>query len=163
VAAASGYYFGSLYFHRPPGVVLLLQMVLIAGFTQWLIYYMDYLTLVLNDGRLVSDLVTFSDYLQVRLTKTHYAVGRVQTKNPEVGDLGYWIALVQFIGFLVGGLACFAFLTNRATCPACKKYYRPLSSVEKQFADRELFVSYYDDLFKLPVDAPLFAEAIRAF
>jgi hypothetical protein len=162
MGAASGYYFGSLYFHRPPGAVLLLQMVLIAGFTQWLIYYMDYLTLVLNDGRLASDLVSFSDYMNVRLTKAHYTVGRGQTKTGEVGDAGYWIALVQFIGFLVGGFACFGFLSDRPTCPACKKYYRPLSSIKKQFAERELFISYYDDVFKVPVDTPLFAEAIRA-
>jgi hypothetical protein len=161
-AAASGYYFGSLYFHTRPGVVLLLQMVLIAGFTQWLIYYMGYLTLVLNDGRLVSDVIYFSDYLEVLLTKAQYRVGRAQTKTGELGEAGYWIAVLQFVGFLIGGLACFGFLRDRPTCPTCRKYYRPLSSIEKQFSDRELFVSYYEDLFRIPVDAPLFAEAIRA-
>jgi hypothetical protein len=32
-------FFGSLYFHTRPSVVLLLQMILIAGFTQCLIHY----------------------------------------------------------------------------------------------------------------------------
>src|SRR5437762_3667685 len=54
-AAASGYYFGSLYFHKRPDLLLLLQMVVIAGMTQLLIYYLGYKTLVLEDGRRVSD------------------------------------------------------------------------------------------------------------
>src|SRR5688572_481945 len=47
-AAASGYYFGSLYFHKRAGLPLLLQMVVIAGLTQLLIYYMQYSTFVLD-------------------------------------------------------------------------------------------------------------------
>jgi hypothetical protein len=50
MAAASGYYFGSLYFHYRPNILLLLQMVIIAGVTQILIYYLEYSTLVLDNG-----------------------------------------------------------------------------------------------------------------
>src|SRR4051794_28901794 len=46
-AAASGYYFGSLYFHKRPTAVLLVQMVAIAGLTQLLTYWLGYATMVL--------------------------------------------------------------------------------------------------------------------
>ncbi len=36
--ASSGYYFGSLYFHQRPTIILLIQMVIIAAFTNLLIY-----------------------------------------------------------------------------------------------------------------------------
>lgn len=160
-AAASGYYFGSLYFHRRPGFLLFVQMVLIAAFTQWLIYYMGYVTLVLDDGRRLSDYMSFSDYLDFRLTKAQYKVGRAQRPTGEMGETGYWIAGVQLIGFLIGGFATFVLLWERPLCRKCKRYYRPLSSVEKIFASRGEFSNYYDGLFQIPVDAPQFAEAIR--
>ena len=162
MAAASGYYFGSLYFHTRPGVLLVMQMVVIAGFTQWLIYYMGYLTLILDDGRRVSDYIDFSQYLDFILTKAQYRVGRAQTKTPEMGEAGYWIALLQFGGFLVGGLCTFVFLKDKPVCPGCQKYFRPLASTVKQFSNREDFITYYDGIYKIPVDTPLFEDAIRA-
>ncbi len=163
MAAASGYYFGSLYFHTRPSVLLFLQMVVIAGFTQWLIYFMEYSTLILDDGRQVSDLISFSNYLDFMLTKAQYRVGRGgQTKTPEMGEAGYWIALLQFGGFLVGGLCTFLFLKDKPVCPNCKKYFRPLASLTKQFSEKEKFITYYDGLFRIPVDTPLFASAIGA-
>jgi hypothetical protein len=159
--AASGYYFGTLYFHTRPGILLFLQMVLIAGFTQWLIYYGEYLTLVLDDGRRISDFVPFADYLEIRLTKTEYRVGRGSSSSGPVGELGYWIALLQFVGFLLGGVVCFLILRQKPVCAACQKYYRPLGSVDKKFSEQDQFVAYYDTIFSAPVDSEDFAKAIQ--
>jgi hypothetical protein len=104
-AAASGYYFGSLYFHRRPNWLLLIQMILIAGATQLLIYYLQYTTLVLDDGTKASDLVSFARYLDISLTSAHYRIGRgAQVDTGAVGDFGYWLAVIQCVGFLAGGL-----------------------------------------------------------
>jgi hypothetical protein len=161
MVAASGYYFGSLYFHTRPGALLVMQMVVIACLTQWLIYYMEYLTLILDDGRRVSDYIDFGHYLDFILTKAQYRVGRAQTKTPEMGEAGYWIALLQLGGFLVGGLCTFLFLQDKPVCPTCKKYFRPLASTAKQFSNQEDFATYYDGIYRIPLDTPLFEDAIR--
>jgi len=159
--AASGYYFGTLYFHTRPGILLFVQMVLIAGFTQWLIYYAEYLTLILDDGRRVSDFVSFANYLDVRLTQAEYRIGRGSSSSGPIGQLGYWVALLQFVGFLLGGVVCFIILRQKPVCDTCQKYYRPLGSVDKKFSEQDQFIAHYDTMFSSPVDSEDFAKAIR--
>jgi hypothetical protein len=89
-AAASGYYFGSLYFHKKASAALLIQMIVIAGLTRLLIYWLGYVTMVLDDGRKVADFVPFDQYLDILLTKAHYRIGRAATDTGEVGTFGYW-------------------------------------------------------------------------
>jgi hypothetical protein len=160
-AAASGYYFGSLYFHTRPNRLLLLQMVIVAGLTQLLIYYIQYATLILDDGRSVSDLIPFAQYLDVVLTKAHYRVGRGAHDAGEVGQLGYWLAAIQFVGFLVGGLSVFAFLSDHPVCAHCKKYLRVLAESNKLFGSSDALAIYHDTLFQLAVDSPQFAKLAR--
>ena len=161
-AAASGYYFGSLYFHKKAGVILLLQMVVIAGVTQLLIYYMEYSTFVLEDGRRVSDLLPFSRYIDISLTEAHYSVGRGMRDTGKVGSFGYALAIIQFIGFLIGGLGVFGFLMSKPVCQKCNMYFRPLSKRAKVFTDAESGAQYYDDLFKHPTDGPEFLAMISS-
>ena len=161
-AAASGYYFGSLYFHKRPDLLLLLQMVVIAGLTQLLIYYLGYKTFVLDDGRRVSDLIPFGQYLDITLTSAHYRIGRAMTDTGEVGSFGYWLAAFQFVGFLVGGLCVYGFLLEKPVCSTCNLYLRPLCKREKTFVDADSASShYYDVLLQHPVDSSEFASLIR--
>ena len=136
-AAASGYHFGSLYFHKRANVVLLIQMVAIAGLTQLLIYWLGYATMVLDDGRKVADFVPFGEYMDLVLTKAHYRIGRGQADTGEVGSMGYWIAVAQFVGFLFGGLAVFGVLKAKPVCAACNLYLRPMAKKQKVFTDAE--------------------------
>lgn len=161
-AAASGYYFGSLYFHKRAGLLLLLQMVVIAGLTQLLIYYMGYSTFVLDDGRRVSNFIPFGQYLDITLTSAHYRFGRAMTDTGEVGSFGYWLAAFQFVGFLVGGLGVYAYLLSKPVCQTCNVYLRPLSKRGKLFPDADSASPYYDMLFQHPVDTPEFAALIRS-
>ncbi len=161
-AAASGYYFGSLYFHKRPDLPLLVQMVVIAGVTQLLIYYLGYTTFVLDDGRRVSDLVPFGQYLDIMLTSAHYRIGRAMTDTGEVGSFGYWLAAFQFVGFLVGGVCVYGFLRAKPVCSTCNLYLRPLSKRQKTFSDADSASAYYDVLFQHPVDSSEFASLIRA-
>lgn len=162
LAAASGYYFGSLYFHKRPTRVLLLQMVAIAGLTQLLIYWLGYSTLVLDNGRKLADFIPFSQYMDVMLTKAHYRIGRAHADTGEVGSFGYWIAGLHFLGFLFGGLVVYVYLKTKPVCDACELYLRPLAKKQKVFADSDAASSYYDRLFTLPVDGPDFASMIRS-
>ena len=87
-AAASGYYVAAKYLHQRPTKVLLIQMVAVAAFTQFLIYWLEYVTLTI-DGRHVSDVVPFGQYLDIILTKAHYKMGRaMQIDTGEVGSFG---------------------------------------------------------------------------
>jgi len=160
-AAASGYYFASLWLHQRPTWLLLLQMVVVAGCTQLLIYYLGYLTLDLGNGQHAPDVVSFQRYLDVTLTTEHLRIGRAMTDTGEVGSFGYWLAIIQFIGFLLGGLILWAILRNRPSCRACDTYLRKLTSRTKTFANRADASNYYDQVFRHPVDSPEFAAFIR--
>lgn len=160
-AAASGYYFGSLYFHKRAAWPLLVQMVVIAGATQLLIYYMGYSTYVLDDGRRVADLIPFDRYLNISLTSAHYRFGRGATDADEVGSFGYMLGAFQFVGFLTGGLFLYLLLQAQPVCQTCNLYLRPLSKRQKTFLDAESASTYYDMLFQHPVDGPEFAALIR--
>jgi hypothetical protein len=160
-AAASGYYFGSLYFHRRPNWLLLIQMILIAGATQLLIYYLQYTTLLLDDGTKASDLVSFARYLDISLTSAHYRIGRgAQVDTGAVGDFGYWLAVIQFVGFLLGGLFIYVVLLSYPVCTRCQKYFRLLAKRSKHFETTDAFATYYDNIFRLPMDSNEFAAAI---
>lgn len=160
-AAASGYYFSSLYFHKKPTWFLVFQMVIIAGLTQFLIYYLEYATLVLDDGRKASDLVDFAAYLDISLTKAHYRIGRAAHDTGEVGEFGYTLAMIQFVGFLLGGAGVSVMLWTKDTCGRCSSYLRPLAQKTKEFSGTDSCLGYYDQLFLHDVDSPEFASMIQ--
>lgn len=160
-AAASGYYLGSRYFHKRASASLLLQMLLIAAFTQFLIYWTGYATMVLEDGRKVADLVPFGAYMELILTKSHYRIGRALSDVGEVGRLGYGIAALHFLGLLAGSLAVFLYLKEQPVCEACSRYLRSMANKTKRFADADSAGAYYDRLFAVPVDGPDFAALIQ--
>jgi hypothetical protein len=78
-------------------------MVVCAAVAMWLIYYLDYATMVLDDGRRVSSLVSFDKFFEIVTTKAHMRVGRAATDTGAVGDFGYVLAGVEFLGFLLEG------------------------------------------------------------
>jgi hypothetical protein len=149
-AAASGYYFGSLFFHTKPVWFLLVQMVIVAAVAQIAIYYAEYATMVLENGTKASSLISFPDYLDRYLTKMHMRVGRGAQDAGEVGSFGYWLAVIQFVGFLVGGVAVFIFLKGYPTCQACGRYLRTLFKHKQNFNAQEEFSLYYETVFQHP-------------
>ncbi len=158
--AASGFYFGSLYFHtRKADWPLLLQMVIIGGFTQLLIYYLQYSTLVLDNGVRASDIVPFTKFMDLALTKAHYHFGTM-TDTGDAGAFGYLMGAIQFLGFLFGGLVVFGFLLTRPVCDKCNTYLRLLGEREKLFLHLEEFGAYYDELALHPADSKEFANLL---
>lgn len=155
--AALGYYLAASYFHRPPTRSLLWQMVLIAAVAQVLIYWTEY--------RLTLDAVpalrgmSFWTYLDATFTTSRLVV-RAAIESPEMGGFGYVFALIQFAGFLVGGLFVFTQLEDQPGCAACGTYFRTLHVKRDAFPDDEAFGAYYDHEFDHPVDSPEFAAHV---
>lgn len=159
-AAASGYFFAAKYLHVMPSNRLLAQMAVVAAVTQLLIYWLEYETAVV-DGQNVSSLVPFWAYLNVILTKTHYMLGRAgQIDTGEVGSFGYFMALLQFLGFVAGGIFLYFKLLDEPACISCRRYLQTIAKKEDSFDDLDSFAAYYDAEFQHPVDSPEFAQHV---
>lgn len=133
---------------------------MIAALTQALIYYLEYRTRMV-EGAYVSDLLPFTDYLDVIMTKTHMRMGRGDgIDTGEVGTFGYWLAVFQFIGFMVGGACVYFLLKAQPTCEPCNRYLNTLVTKKDSFADIDDLAAYYDHEFEHPVDSPEFAQHV---
>jgi hypothetical protein len=125
---AGGAILAARYFQIKPTIIDAILMVVVAAATMILIYYLDYATLVLDDGRKASDLVDFANYVDLVLTKSHMRVGRGGHDTGEVGQMGYALAGVEFVGFLIGGAATFLFIKGLPLCADCGSYLRKLKT-----------------------------------
>lgn len=124
----SGAVLAARYFNIKPKWIDFVPLVITAAATMWLIYYLDYATFVLNDGRKVSDILDFESYVDLVLTKSHMRFGRAALDTGELGEAGYYFAAVQFVGFLVGGVATFGFIKAMPECADCTSFIRKLKS-----------------------------------
>lgn len=159
-AAASGYFFAAKYLHLPPSRFLLLQMVVVTALTQISIYWLEYKTLTVN-GMNVSHYVPFSEYLSITLTSAHLKIGRaLQSDGGEVGSFGYWLAVIDFVGFLAGGVSVYFKLKGERTCGDCQKYLQTLTTKKDSFADPDAFAAYYDNEFTHPVHSQEFSQHV---
>lgn len=158
--AASGYYLAAKFLHQRPTKALLIQMVVIAAFTQALIYWLEYQTASV-DGVSVANFVSFGQYLDIMMTKIHMRIGRgAGVDTGEVGSFGYWLALFDFIGFLIGGGFVYLLLKNAPSCEDCDKYLRSALKKKDSFSDIQEFVPYYDNVYVHPVDSPEFSTHV---
>ena len=121
---ASGAILAARYFNIQPTIIDAMLMVIIAAATMILIYYLEYTTLVLDDGRKASDLIDFTSFVDLVLTKSHMIVCGAQTMSPEVGQLGYAFALIEFLGFLAGGASTFFIIKRLPRCVDCGGYLK---------------------------------------
>lgn len=160
-AAASGYFFAAKFLHQKSTKWLLLQMVIIAAFTQGLIYWLEYQTLTIEGVR-IADAVSFTKYLDISLTSVHMKMGRAQIDTGEVGSFGYWLAVFDFVGFLIGGAFVYIVLKDEPTCEGCNKYLRSALKKKDSFEDLESFAPYFDNVYVNPVDTPEFANHVGA-
>lgn len=159
-AAASGYYLAARFLHQRPTKVLLVQMVLIAAFTQWLIYWLEYQSLAVEGVR-VAEIASFGQYLDATLTTAHMRVGRgAGVDTGEVGSVGYWLAGLDFIGFLLGGGFVYLVLATHPACGKCRKYLRTTVKKGDSFPSLDEFAGYYDNVYAHPVDSAEFAEHV---
>jgi hypothetical protein len=119
----------ALFFQARPTWLLLARMVLVAAAAQLAIYYGEYATLVLDNGTKASEIVSFREYLDLSLITAHLRLGRAAAIDTgEVGSFGYWLAAIQFLGFIVGGIGVYWLLVGEPICHACGRYLRVLLS-----------------------------------
>lgn len=159
-AAASGYYFGAKYLQQRPTRILLVQMVLIATFTQILIYWFEYKSLVI-DGAHVDQFIPFWRYVDVSLTSARLTVSHMPGfPSPEIGSLGYVLAVLDLIGFQVGGWYVYIMLGDQPTCGKCNKYFGSTLVKKHTFEDWDAFYPYYDAVYEHPIDTPEFSRHV---
>jgi hypothetical protein len=128
-AGASGAVLAGRYFNVVPTKVDFVLMVIFAAVTMYLVYYLDYITFVLDDGRQARDLIDFGGFVDLLLTKSHMRVGRGARDVGEIGQAGYWLAVVEFVGFLIGGAGTFATIRSMDRCRDCGSFTRRLKAM----------------------------------
>jgi hypothetical protein len=103
--AASGFALGARWLHCYPKKPFRILIVVCVAATWIGIYLAEYLTLSLDDGTRVSDLISFTTYLKLLFTKAdHDFISRHGSAHGiQFGTLGYVVAATQFLGFLLGG------------------------------------------------------------
>jgi hypothetical protein len=127
--AASGGAIAARLLQIRPGLFDSIVMVAIAAGTMVLIYYLDYATQTMSDGRSVSESMSFVAFVDYLLTHTHVRIGR--SGNLDTGELGQWgylLGLVQFAGFVGGGVVVLSLIGSFLRCGECDSYLRRVKS-----------------------------------
>ena len=144
MVAAGGYYLGSILFHHKPQKIILLNMLAVSLGTYILIQYLDYVFLVV-DGRPASEIVSFWKYWEI--ATSHQSVTIISRRAPamtaklpgiELGNWGYIYALLQSIGFALGGFATYVYLASKLYCNDCSRYYSVNGAVSRYTNNPEL-------------------------
>lgn len=103
-------------------------MFILAGATQWAIYFARWRIVTLPSGTdHASDYVGFGEFVQLMLTNAQYSISNHGSTVGEaftVGKWGYLIALVQFAGVSGAGAITYFALAAKPFCDHCEKYAR---------------------------------------
>ena len=155
--AATGYYFGSILFGHRPSSLILLNMVMASIGAFFLIHYLSFISLSI-DGTPISELVSFGTYLEVLYKKTsmtfHLRAAKIGSTG-ELGNIGYIVAIVQIIGFLLGGILLYFWLKSMAYCEKCSQYLTKKDKQERYYNNHEYFVEKIKHVAELYDDKKL--------
>lgn len=160
-AGASGYYAGSWLLDRRPSRLLLANVVAASVATFLLIHYLSYLSLQV-DGTSVSDVIPFTQYLDIaiRSTSMDFRVRTVEVgATGELGNLGYVVAVLQIIGFALGGFAVYAVLESQPYCERCSRYLTRKGRLMRYTGDADGLQGSVHKIFEL-VGGGAVADAI---
>jgi len=122
--AAGGWYLGSIVLNDRPTWFLLANMVLASVTTFFFIHWLSYAFMEV-DGKLISEYVSFSQYMDIVLTHqqmTFTVHGAKVGTTGELGSFGYVVALLQIVGFAFGAVAVFGYLMSLPYCQTYSKY-----------------------------------------
>lgn len=145
---ASGYYVGArLFGHKPSGLILV-NMVAVSIGTFFTIYYLSYVFIEVN-GRYIRDLIPFTAYMDFVLQhqSLEFGVrGHSVGSTGELGGWGYATAALQIIGFALGGVAIFGYLSSLPYCEQCKRYLSQKGKQIRYTSDSESLASLVENL-----------------
>jgi hypothetical protein len=112
--AASGIVVAARSYEIRPTRLDAFAMIVVAAFMMPLFYYVDDSILFLAHSRNAGNGIDIPTYLDAVLTKSRMHVCQAtRTDAGEVGQCGYALAVAEFLAFLLGGAAIFAFLAER--------------------------------------------------
>jgi len=135
--ASGGFYFGAKLLHQKPAGGVLINLVITSITAFLVIHYIPYFMLEIDNVR-IKDSVSFWQYLDWDIKHTSISFRRVDSAISELGSFwGYAFALLQLIGFSVGGLAVFGFLSQNPYCNKCNRYLKRISKKERYSDDGE--------------------------
>ncbi len=161
--AASGYFVVGVFFHKRPGGLFLVQMLVVAISTQILLYYAGYATLVFDNGAKAAQIMSFREYIDLYLSSAQYRIGRyLQHETPEVGSLGYWIAGLQFVAFLIAYFIIWGILKLQPVCSNCNLVLRRLAKREHSFADSIKALAFHHSLLYYGPESLSFESQIQS-
>jgi hypothetical protein len=149
---ATGYYAGAKLFDHKPGTLLLVNIVVASVATFFLIHYLEYATMEIN-GVALRERVPFLEYLDVMIRSTSMSVraGRSSsvTNTGELGGWGYIPAILQVLGFAIGGFCVYAWLAGEAYCDACARYLTGGAKQTRFTGDADGFTAFMGRLGSL--------------
>src|SRR5215510_4586274 len=94
--------------------------------TFFTIYWLSY-TFLEIDGKLVSEYVSFGQYMDILLTHQQMEImfhGVKTGATGELGGFGYVVAALQIVGFALGAAGVFGYLSSLPYCEKCSKYLK---------------------------------------
>ena len=139
MVAAAGYLIGARLAHHRPSVKLLGLIVTTSAAMFFLIQWMDY-TFMSVDGQPIQNGLSFGDFLGYTVAHTSLRFGmRGHFTGPgvEIGTAGYLFAGVQVIGFVIGGLAIYGFISAMTYCDECGLYLNSKGTQTRYFSTAE--------------------------
>jgi len=141
--ASSGYLLGAKAFGMRPTPRLLLSMVLISVGCYFLIHYLSYVTIEVqsqNGAHALREIMSFGDYLDLMIRNmTIGRPGHDPDPKSALGAFGYVFAVLQALGFCVGGLFLYFVLRNTAYCEDCQRYLVKQDRLDRYFAEQQDF------------------------
>jgi hypothetical protein len=139
MVAAVGYLIGARLANYRPSASVLSVIVTTSAAMFFLIQWMEY-SFMAVDGRSIQDSISFHDFLGYTVAHTSLRFGvRGHFTGPgiEIGTAGYLFAGVQVIGFVVGGLAVYGFISSMTYCDDCGLYLNTKGTQTRYFGSAE--------------------------
>lgn len=157
--AASGYYAGAMLFHQKPAGGVLLNMIGASISAFFIIHYIPYFMLEI-DGIRIKEAISFWKYLDIDIRNTSLSFIRGSASTGELGGFwGYAYAILQLIGFSVGGFAVFAWLSQNPYCDNCSRYLKKTGKQQRYTSAGETLIDKTKKFASL-LDAQKCNEAI---
>jgi hypothetical protein len=146
--ASCGYFFGAKLTHQRPTWVLCVNMLVVSTVTFFVVHYLSYADLAV-EGRPASEILTFPEYLDLVIRSSSLQEFRTRAETGELGRWGYGLAVLEVMGFALGGLAVYAHLDMLPYCQGCSRYLTSLGQHQRYTSDDAGFVSLYQTLHDL--------------
>jgi hypothetical protein len=139
MAAASGYYYAAILTDTMPSRTFLFEMVGIAVSTWVLGIWVDYALATFSDGTAVSSQASLWEFFKFQAEHTQLTMNTHGASGESFGALGGWgyvREVGQLLGFMLGGVFVWAYLSDREVCAGCRKYAKVESLLTAQSPDR---------------------------